>query len=116
MRTGYDRYGRPIVAEPVEIDCRWVRQYGVVETSSSDQTARHGTTEILATVVVDREITVGSGMWKGSLDSWYGVGSANNNSDVLEVAAYIEADDVRGRETYRAVKLTLSGDAPPNRS
>lgn len=94
---GTDRYGQPKVqatAQATEIDCRW-------EQKVQERVNAEGTTiGYPITAFVDREIEVGSVMWKGE--------KANLPDplvDLYEVVAYDEVPDIKGRNPVRTVVL-----------
>lgn len=102
----YDAEGRHLIGEPREIEVRWLRKRRM-------GTAANGSPVMLdATVVTVEEIAVGSNMWLGTLDDWYGVGSAGDATEVHEVVSYDETPDVKGREVYRTLSLIRHKDKP----
>lgn len=105
--AGYDRYGRPKVGAPEEVDVRWTWR------RSEALDPQGNTVSLDADVAVDRKIKPGSKMWKGELADWYGTGSAGDDSELMEVVTYAEADDLKARETRRQVGLKRYQDKPP---
>ena len=94
-RTGYDTYGQPTVAEPVEISVRW-------ETGKREvDDGKGGTISFDAEAVVDRTIPIGSRMWFGELSDWVGTGSAGGDDDVHIVVIAPEIKDIKGRAIRR---------------
>jgi hypothetical protein len=106
-RAGTDRYGRPKVGAPEELDVRWNWR----RTEATDQAGNEVALD--ADVAVDRRIAPGSKMWRGELADWYGTGSAGDDSELMEVVTYQEVDDVKGRETRRTVGLKRYEDKLP---
>lgn len=104
--TTVDDYGQPTVSSPVEITVRWNTQ----QADALDSQGRPITLD--ASVVVDREIEIGSQMWEGELADWLGTGSGGTDSEVMEVVTYSEAKDLKGRYTRREVGLKRFRDAP----
>ena len=97
----YDDYGEPIVEAGEEIDCRW--QWGKKEGISSRGTPIAWE----AQVAVDREIAVGSTMWKGELDDYVATETK------LQVLDYVESPSLDGKETRRVVRLGKLSDELP---
>ena len=97
--TGYDEYSEVEVSTGVEIDVRW--EWG----KRDGLDAQGNTITIEATVVVDREIAVGSKMWLGLLAN-YAAGET-----VLHVVNYKEVPDLKGRKYRRVVELSKLSSA-----
>jgi len=97
-----DAFNEPIVEQPVEIDVRWVEKRQESVDSQGTPIA------IDATVTVDREIAVGSIMWKGTLDR-----VPATFTDLKVVAAYNETPDIKNRNVRREVKLTAWNNTLP---
>jgi hypothetical protein len=109
-KSGVDRYGEPKVAEPDEIEVRWV-------TGRKESTAKDGSTIALdAEAIVGQRIAVGSQMWLGTLEEWYGTGSSGDATEVMRVATYEEVPDIKGRNVQRVVGLMRFRDAPGERA
>jgi hypothetical protein len=114
--AGYDDYGSIVVSNPIQIPCRWddvLRQV----LSPQGETV---TTD--ATVIVDREIPVGSLMWQGRLKDWSD--ALGNNplrvsivdmvKSLREVKSYNASPDIKGRFYTRTVGLIrYKGKLPP---
>jgi len=105
--AGYDRHGEQRVGDPQEIDVRWEDRRGEMVDPQGNRVATD------AYAHVDREIAVGSCMWKGSLADWLSAGSGLEDARVMLVVAYREVPDVRGRELRRTLGLRKYGGAPP---
>lgn len=112
----YDGYGQRVVSDvAVPLRVKW-------DEKRSQATDNQGNTITLdATVIVDREIGIGSKMWRGRLEDWPGntvdgqkVGSdeaiAAAEKRVMIVATYNEVQDVKGRAAMRTVGLQRSQD------
>ncbi len=98
--AGYDSSGESVVEDPVEVRVRWedVR----TDPRRGQMVGPDGNLiSLIAEVVVDREITVGSLMWKGRLRDY----NANFETQVREVVLYSETPDVKGRVSRREVGL-----------
>lgn len=93
-----DRYGNSQVSAAVEIQCRWVPKRRTIVDAQGKLVA----TDV--TVAVNREIPEHSIMWKGGFDDIPGTADVPD-SGFMEVVAFDEADDVKGRETAREVRL-----------
>jgi hypothetical protein len=106
VKTGVDRYGAPVVSEPIEVRVRW-------NTKRTEGTDALGNPIALdAQVVVDRVIPVDSQMWLGSLSHWYGTGSAGQDDEVMFVRTFDRVLDVKGRVARMQVGLSRFRDAP----
>lgn len=104
--NGFGPDGEPTVGDPREIRVRWNWK----ETQATD--GKGNQVSISATVVVDEEIEVGSRMWLGHLDEWYGTGSATDDDSVMEVLVYGETPDVKARMYKRTLQLGFYKDTP----
>lgn len=94
---GHDSYSEPLLGEPVELRVRW-------EDRPRDITSPQSVAlEYDATIVINRRIEVGSQMWLGTLDDWYGEGSAGKDVGLVEVVEYTETPDLKNRHTRRVV-------------
>lgn len=97
-----DRHGAPVVGAPVEIPVRWNDK----RRESTDKDS--AVISVDATVVVERQIAVGSNMWLGELEDWLGTGSGSGDAvtdDVMQVISYNETLDIKGRCSRREVSL-----------
>jgi hypothetical protein len=56
-------------------------------------------------VTVALDITVGSQMWLGTLEDWYGTGSGNVDNELCEVVTFSKTGDIKGRSWTRTVGL-----------
>ena len=97
--NGWDNHGRPTVGTPCGIKVRWLTKRSRV------QDAQGNTLMLDATAIVGQRITVGSRMWLGDLDDWLGVGSGGTDNELMEVKAYNETPDLKGRFTQKTVGL-----------
>lgn len=97
--TGVDEFGQDTVADPIEIVVRW---NWVVKS----MTGPEGTpVRVDATVVTDRELTVGSTMVESSLENWYGTGSPVGEHTLMEIVAVNITKDIKARNTLYTVGL-----------
>lgn len=95
--TGYDTYGQPTVAAPVQIVGRWIVQKSEAVDPKGNTIALDGT------VIVTQDIAIGSHLWLGNLNDWYGTGSGLSQADELlyEVKTFQTTPDVKGRALRR---------------
>lgn len=102
-RTGYDRYGDPVVADPVELRVRW-------EEKQDEYVDDKGTSRSIdAVVTVRRYLPVNSLMWEGRLVS-YSEAQVNTR---LEVTYCEKIPDLKGRVTGYWAGLTRFRDTNP---
>lgn len=103
--TGRDRYAAATVdpANPLELDVRWVDVLQEVRDPQGN------TITIEAEVEVDRDIPIGSKLWKGALDDLPGTAFLPE-TDVMQVYSFNATPDLRNRQTYRVLKLMRSKD------
>lgn len=106
MTGRYDSFGRHVVGEPRQIEVRWNRKRRM-------GTAANGSPVMLdGTVVTVEEIPVGSNLWPGTLDDWYGTGSAGDATEVHEVVSVDVTPDVKGREVFTTLGVVRHKDRP----
>ena len=101
MATGtFADDGEVIVETPVDIRVRWENcRKKVLDPKGNNQT-------IVAEVVADRDIVVGSVLWLGNLDAWYGPsGSGGRDTVLCEVIDFEDIPDDKGRSFRREYKL-----------
>lgn len=113
--TSSDRYNRPRVRSPIELDVRW-------ENKRSFQTDSQGKrVPVDATVYADPDdnIVEGSLMWQGSEDEWYGgqlgtsSGSLGEETALMQVVSVQLIEDLKGRHTRCIVGLVYFRDTMP---
>lgn len=105
--SGHNDYGERQVGEPVELRVRW-------NTTRQEAVAPDGNTvQLTAVVVVDRVIEVGGLMYLGTLEEWYGTGSAGDDSELHQIITYRETPDLKGRFIRRTVGLMKWKDTLP---
>lgn len=105
-KSGYDAFGKPTVSDtPTKLKVRW-------EDRNEEVTDPQGNTiGTEATVVVDRAITIGSVLWKGSYDDL--PDDLSTLTDLKEVVTYSETPDVKGRNFRRVVRVVRYKNALP---
>lgn len=96
---GVDANNETVVGEPSEIQVRWVDRPSQVSGAEG-----HPTT-VDATAVVAQDIPIGSLMWLGTLEDFYGVGSAGDDAAIMEVVSAPVASDLKNRVYRRTVGL-----------
>jgi hypothetical protein len=105
---GADSRGRLTRGEPVEVKVRWR------PTTEDVQDANGQVVSITARAGMDREVPVDSWMWLGTLDDWYGEGSAGRPAGLLQVVRVDWAKDDKGRRVRYNVALKRSKDRLPD--
>lgn len=97
---GVDAYSQPTLTTPVEIRVRW-------DDTKRERIDPEGNRVVVdATALVDRDIEVGSEMWKGALSDWYGTGlGQDENTEIMVVKTFNATPDVRNRYVTREVGL-----------
>lgn len=105
--NGTDKYGKPTVSDPVEINVRW-------EWIHKEKVDSKGNTiAIDACVVTNFQTTVGSIMWLGPLSSWEGTGSAGDNTKLMQVVVSSVIPDLKNRNTRYVSDLMFYADTLP---
>ncbi len=97
--ASYNRYAEVLVGAPDEIDVRWEN------TRHEAKDSKGNTVFIEAVVHVNQIIVIYSRMWLGELEDWYGVGSAGDDTNLMEVVIYRETPDIKGRAIRRIAEL-----------
>jgi hypothetical protein len=90
-----DEFGRPTAGPPVGLKVRWIQKRGEGVDSNGDAVAYD------ARVILDREVTVGSHMWLGSLEDWDDEGA----DEVMYVAGTNKVPSLNGRFYLFSVML-----------
>lgn len=106
--NGVNKYGEKTFADPIEISVRWNTQ----RRATLD--GKGNTVMLDATAVVDRVIAIGSEMWLGELEDWYGTGSVSGDDELMYVKTYNETPDLRNREKMQTVGLMKAKETPDN--
>lgn len=106
-KTGHSQDGEAVVGEPEEITVRWNNKLRVSKDAQGNPVA------VDAVVHVNQEIAVGSSMWLGELEDWYGTGSGGDDSAVMEVLTYNDTKDLKARNTRMTVGLVFYRDTLP---
>ncbi len=100
-----DNYGVPTHENPVEIEVNW-------NENKSLGGQKNGTQGIDASITSDVEIKVGSLLWLGEEDEWYGTGSANYDTELMIVQSVKWSSDCRGRDDIWVAQLKRCKDLP----
>lgn len=105
--TGFDNYGEPTVAEPVQLAVRWVNK------TADGLDAQGLKIRADATVITDTRLLMGSLVWLGGFEDLPGTGLVPEK-DVMYVIGVNETTDIRNRNTRRKYllkrwKTTLPG-------
>jgi len=98
---GIDGYGKPCLADPVEILCRWEN---VQEEFISPDGVRQFS---VAVVYPDRKVPVGSVMWEGELkdlETIYANG-AKDNPEAAEVQQYASHPNFKNTDVWHVCHL-----------
>lgn len=93
--TSVNENNEPTFGDPIELKVNW--KYTREETVDS----RGRPMAIDAEVKVDREIAIGSAMWKGALDDW----DDALQDELMYVATYSETPSIDARHFERMVGL-----------
>lgn len=107
-RSGTNSYGEPTVSVGVELNptvsdggVRWVHKSQLMLDPLGN------TIQVDATVVVNRDVEIGSIMWEGGLDDVPGTGTSGAPPDgqLMEVVTKDRATDLKNRYTRRTLGL-----------
>lgn len=101
VAVGVNDHGEATYSTPIQITVRWNNKQSQVNGPQNVPVM------VDALAVVDREIPTGSLMWKGPITEWYGTGSGPGETSIMEVVAYNETPDIKGRSLRRTVGLTF---------
>lgn len=105
--TGYDEFNQVVTDVPREILVRWERTFW----QAKDPKGKLITID--AKMVVAEDIAIGSLVYPGTLETWYGIGSAGDEAELLSVVAQLEdALDIKGRKRRRVVGLSRYKSTP----
>lgn len=97
--TDWNAFGQPVFADPVEISCRW-------EDITEKFIDKDGDVQLSrAKVYVDRDISVGSFLKLGSLDSGTDTATPRNNTGAWEVRRFEKLPNLRATEYLRTAIL-----------
>lgn len=99
VKTGTDAFGEPVTAAPREIKVRWEQE------RKKDYVPSGQPVTYEAELVVAEDIPEGSLLWLGTLSNWYGVGSAGDETNLMEVDKVVKIPDEKGRVYRRTICL-----------
>jgi hypothetical protein len=106
--VGTDRHNEPLFADKEDVAVRWV------ERRTEMRDPQGGVVAVDVTAVVDRVIAPGSRMGLGTVAEYDAMGTGTGaTGEVLQVVAYAETADLRGRFARRTVGLARFRDALP---
>lgn len=99
--TTPDAFGQLQVGSPIEIRVRWNTK------RSEAQGPNGGTITLDGQASVLQDIAIGSHMWLGTLEDFYGTGSgsAEEDTEVMRVATFNATPDIKNRYQQRTVGL-----------
>lgn len=109
--SGFGQYGRPTVKEPVELlayrgeGVRWV------EDRSQTTDAFGNAVTVDATVVVGRDIPVGSNLYLGTLEDYLVLGTSGDREALVEVVSFTRTPDLKSRSFRRECKVRYFREA-----
>lgn len=107
---GLDQYGQyayEFLDSPVQRCVRWVEKRSLASDANGNPLS------LDATVIMDREVAVGSLMWRGSLTDLPGTGTAAPETDLMIVVLRSRTKDIKGRYTRWSYGLTRFKDTLP---
>lgn len=107
-RVGTDAYDKAVVTpSPSEVSVLWIDS----KKDVLDPNGQKVTTE--AQLQLNFEVKVGDLFWKGELEDFYGTGSGNPETQVMEVVKSSTTPDIKGRNTaYDASLIRFKGSLP----
>ena len=112
-KNGYDRHGQPKIGALEETFVQW-------DYCQKEMADPNGNKVIVeSTAVVSKRITVGSILWKGSEDQWYGAegsGTWTDDRELMEVITYEEIQDTKGRNILRTIGMNKYRNTLPEES
>lgn len=107
--SGTNSHGESVLGYPRQIRVRW-------RLKRMESTDPNGNTISLdGTMVTAEEMKIGSAVFLGTLDEWYGhsgTGSGLVDSETYRVANYPEGYDLKHRHTRRTCGLQRMGNKP----
>lgn len=106
-RTGQNRFGKPIIAVPSQIRCRWI------ESTQEKVDAQGNTITISGQVYVNTDIPIGSLMWKGKLLDLLGT-DQHPSGNVMQVISFSSTPDLKGRNHRKMATIARYMDTLPD--
>lgn len=107
--AGTNTHGETVLGAPRQIRVRWTLK-------RMESTDPQGNTISLDGILVTNEaIKIGSAVFLGTLDEWYGVsgtGSALVSAEVYRIANYRETPSIKRRQTQRSCGIQRMGNKP----
>lgn len=105
--TGIDDDGEVTIGAPVEVRARWVDGRAETVDRKGDPIA------LDALAVVAQPVPDGSLLWLGTLEDWYGTGSAGAGVGLHQVKTASRTPDLKGRGQRRTLGLQRFKDRLP---
>lgn len=99
QKVGVDRYNQTTVRPGVEISVRWVSDKGEALDPNGVKIS------LDASVIVGQDLAIGDQLWLGLLEDWYGTGSGDNDTELMEVVTFEKTSDLKGRNVFRHAGL-----------
>lgn len=107
---GFDQNGEVVVGTEREI------KVSVVKTMKESKSPFSSTARTMTTLQVNESISLGSKIWLGQLDEWYGTGTGSGESvainQVLIVIGARTKPDIKGRMTRYEIDLGRAFENP----
>lgn len=104
-----NQHGEFVLGYPRQVRVRWTLK----RMESTD--AQGNTISLDGVLVTNEAIKIGSAVFLGTLDEWYGVsgtGSALIDAEVYRVANYRETPSIKKRQTQRSCGIQRMGNKP----
>jgi hypothetical protein len=95
-RTGTDRFGKPVLGEPIAVKCRWEEKGVLYNFGKAGEQAVSN-----AEIYVDQELDEGGYIWKGLLEN--APESPLETKNVYEVRKFNELPNLRNTEVLYTV-------------
>ena len=106
--AGIGDYGQPTISNPTEIRVRW----NDVQSEALDP--QGNTITVDASAIVNRDVSIGSILWLGTLTNWVGTGSNDQNGKLMQVKTFNSTPDLKNRVARREVGLIRLRDTLPS--
>lgn len=110
LADGVNEYGETLLGSPEPVKVRWVNK----RRQATNPTG--GTATVDATVVLDREVPVGSNMYEGTFEDYYELGTSGDRAGIMEVVTMDVTPDINNREFRYEAGLAFYRERPANAS
>lgn len=108
--AGRDNYNNLTVSPAVEVPARW--EWKTRESRLADGNSK----QVVAEVLLDRELPIGSLLWQGRLMNLLGTGTGVHvptDEEYLQIIDFDSIPDIKERDTqYTAYLMRYSGKLP----